>query len=467
MNIGAIITQGPQPWQIIQQVEGKANITLKGTYDVHAHCEEARVWARVVLEDTFENVIRWQEATKMQDGEWEIILKEVPAGGLYRIETCLKENIGNPIEWAIRGDMIHHVGIGDLFVIAGQSNSAGYGKGPVFDPPELGIHLLRNSGQWDLASHPFNESTHTLHSINREGANPGHSPYLSFAKRLKRDLAYPIGLIQTALGGSPLSAWNPEEEGYLYHNMLEVIQSTTDKIKGVLWYQGCTDTDTLDLAHSYLERFKTMVQALRKDLNQPELPILTVQLNRVVNNLGNETAQNRSDEGWSMVREAQRQATMIIDNVYIIPSIDSTLSDAIHNASPANMVLGERMARLALEQLYDKGIEGTPPNLQSASLLDTGCIELTFAPVYERLESFDVAVSDLAFQIEDSIGKIELASYQLLGNRIQFKMSRKPEGDCYVSCGQGRFPRGVVPIDRGGQLPLLLFNKAKVNLHNK
>lgn len=467
MNIGAVITQGPQPWQIIQQIEGKADITLKGTYDVNAHCEEARVWARVVLEDTFENVIRWQQATKMQDGEWEIVLKDVPVGGLYRIETCLKENRDNPIEWAMRGDMIHHVGIGDLFVIAGQSNSAGYGKGPVFDPPEVGIHVLRNSGQWDLASHPFNESTHTIHSVNREGANPGHSPYLSFAKRLKRDLAYPIGLIQTALGGSPLSAWNPEEEGYLYHNMLEVIHSTTDKIKGVLWYQGCTDAESLDLAYSYLERFKTMVQALRKDLNQPELPILTVQLNRVVNDLGNEAAQKHSDEGWSVVREAQRQATMTIDEVYMTPSIDSTLSDAIHNASPSNMVLGERMARLALEHLYGKMIEGTAPNLQSASLLDSEWVELTFAPVYERLVSFDAAANDLAFQVEDGIGKIELESYQLLGSRIQFKISRKPEGDCYVSCGQGRFPKGIIPIDLGGQLPILLFNKVKVKLHSK
>lgn len=63
------------------------------------------------------------------------------------------------------GDMIHHLGIGDLFVITGQSNSAGYGKDPIFDPPELGIHLLKNNGRWDMASHPFNDSTATIQLI--------------------------------------------------------------------------------------------------------------------------------------------------------------------------------------------------------------------------------------------------------------------------------------------------------------
>lgn len=42
-------------------------------------------------------------------------------GGLYRIETCMNHAETNgAIEWATRGDMIHHVGVGDLYVIAGQ-----------------------------------------------------------------------------------------------------------------------------------------------------------------------------------------------------------------------------------------------------------------------------------------------------------------------------------------------------------
>ena len=46
---------------------------------------------------------------------------------------------------------------------------------------------------------------------NRETANSAHSPYLHFARLLKQQLNHPIGLVQTALGGSALAPWNPAE----------------------------------------------------------------------------------------------------------------------------------------------------------------------------------------------------------------------------------------------------------------
>ena len=52
----------------------------------------------------------------------------------------------------------------------------------------------------------MNDSTHTVHPENRDGANTGQSPYLSFAKYLKRIFGYPIGLVQAALGGSSSKA---------------------------------------------------------------------------------------------------------------------------------------------------------------------------------------------------------------------------------------------------------------------
>lgn len=164
---------------------------------------------------------------------------QVPKGGLYRIDTCmdLADTCG---DWSVRGDCVYHVGVGDVFVIAGQSNSAGYGKDFISDAPEAGVHLLKNSGCWDIAAHHMNDSTDTLHPHNRDGANTGHSPYLSFGKYLKRELGYPIGLVQTSLGGSPLSAWSGEE-GSLCRSMLNVVKKLNG-IKGILWYQGCSDT---------------------------------------------------------------------------------------------------------------------------------------------------------------------------------------------------------------------------------
>lgn len=47
---------------------------------------------------------------------------------------------------AIIEDTIHHIGVGDLYVIAGQSNAAGYGKDSIYNPSEIEVHLLRNRG---------------------------------------------------------------------------------------------------------------------------------------------------------------------------------------------------------------------------------------------------------------------------------------------------------------------------------
>lgn len=454
MQIGAIIEQGPQNWQILQQENGKADIRLSGKWVEIDSVIEARVYARVVSEDTGENIIPWTECDDLEKHGWKVILKDVPAGGLYRIETCLNNESCNwEMQWAIRGDMIHHVGVGDVYVIAGQSNSAGYGKDPIYDPAEMGIHLLRNNGRWDLASHPLNESTDIIHKENRESANPGHSPYLCFAKQLKKDLGYPIGLIQTALGGSPLSRWNPDEEGTLYGNMMRIIKSQGGAVKGILWYQGCSDTVN-GLYETYLDRFANMVKHMRKDLNNEALPILTVQLNRLV-----APADDMANKGYGMVREAQRQASKSIPNVFIIPANDCTLSDAIHISSSANMILGERLARAALEEIYHKGNRFyRAPDLEKVIRLDNDSILLTFKNIYRRLFIMDSDVKGLPFTIVDDKGKVGITGFEVKEqSKLMLTLDRPLEGQAFIHGAFEQNPEFFLPKDEATHLPMLSF----------
>ncbi|MBP1988444.1 sialate O-acetylesterase [Paenibacillus eucommiae] len=454
MQIGAIIEQGPKDWQIIQQVDGKASITLAGIWVLTEpeNPADPTVYARIVREETGETVIPWKASSSPEAGKWEVTIEEVPAGGLYRIETCFNHGGNKALEWATRGDMIHHIGVGDVYVITGQSNSAGYGKDPIQDAPEIGIHVLRNSGKWDLASHPLNESTNTIHKENREQSNPGHSPYLSFSKKLKKELGYPIGLIQASLGGSPLSAWNPEEDGYLYRNMMQILASQANSIKGVLWYQGCSDTSE-EACDTYLERFKSMVAHLREDLNAPSLPILTVQLNRYV-----AQANAISDKCWGKVREAQRQAGQQIPDVYVIPSTDSGLSDAVHISSASNMVLGERLARTALKHVYGKGFLGNAPDLSEAKKVDADKVQLQFQHVSDRLFTFDVGADHLPFVVEDAEGFLSITSYeQQDAHSILITLDRALTGSCQVHGAFEQNPKAVIPIDFASHLPMLSF----------
>lgn len=457
-TMGAIIEQGPQNWQIIQQELGFGDIYLSGRWATNEKVSDVTIHVRVVLEDTGESIISWTLCQPLSGQRWEVLLKDIPVGGLYRIETCMNHAETNgAIEWATRGDMIHHVGVGDLYVIAGQSNAAGYGKDPVYDPPEVGVHILRNRGQWDLASHPLNESTDTIHEVNMEQGNPGHSPYLHFAKMLKKNLGYPIGLLQSSLGGSPLRLWNPDENGALYRNMMDIINSQGGSIKGILWYQGCSDAAT-DICETYLQRFGNMLECTRRDLKIPDLPFLTVQLNRCLG-----LTSEEENHCWGIVREAQRQAVEKIPYVYIVPALDCGLSDTIHNSSSANLLLGERLARVALSEIYGRRTRYKAPNLKSARQIENNKVLLEFNNVYGRLDMLGVEPAELPFTVEDQEGTIDVIGYKLEeNNKIILTFGRPLSSRSVIHGAYEKNPKCFLPIDFETHLPILAFYGVKI-----
>lgn len=457
MPNSVLITKGAKDWQIFQQEEGVTSIHIEGTY---TKIEDSNnlIWGRIVSETSQIAVVDWRTATLTGDDCFEMTIENVPAGGLYRIETCQSPDI-NGVEWGLRGDFIFHIGVGDLYVIAGQSNSAGYGRTPINDPPEIGIHLYKNSENWDLATHPMNNSTNSVHEVNAEIANSGHSPYLSFAKKLKEHLNYPIGLIQTSLGGSPLSSWNPEENGPLYENMIKVVANCTNnnnKIAGVLWYQGCSDCFE-NLANTYASRFNVMVESMRKEFHNKKLPIYTVQLNKYV--VGPNAEQ---DLYWSEIREIQRMAAKINKYVYVVPTMDLGLSDVIHNNSSANMVIGERLAYIALCETFKKTVHGKAPDIESAREVNKKQIKLTFSNVYQAIVSFELPVKDLQFEVSDEIGSVEITSYEFKANTIDLFLSREIGKNANVSFAAKTNPKPTIPFDSGSGLPLLGFHKFNI-----
>ena len=449
---GAIIEQGPEDWQILQQDEsGNGRIELGGRWK---HEIPGRVELRLVWEDTGVAVaagLDWQAARTGDDGTWKAVLESVPAGGLYRLETRLRTAENPAGEWSPRGDMRHFLGVGDLWVIAGQSNSAGYGRGPYQDAAELGVHLFRNSERWTLASHPMNESTDTRHAVNREAANPGHSPYLQFGRVLKRTLSHPVGLVQTALGGSPLTRWNPGEPGPadLFDNMLRCVGRAGGKVRGILWYQGESDAGSDADAATYARRFGQAVAAWREALGDPELPVLTVQLNRVYN-----PPDPDADRRWSQVREAQRQVARITPGIAVAPALDLPLSDHIHTSPAGNVLLGERLAHAALGLVHGRKVVWKAPDLAVARRRENR-VELEFDNVVSRMDAIDSEAN--SFRIEDEAGEVPMAEVVYTqDHRVELVPKRSLQGAARVHGGYGMAP-ATVPADMERFLPMLGF----------
>ena len=117
---------------------------------------------------------------------------------------------------------------------------------------------------------------------------------------------------------------------------------------------------------------------MREDLHSAKLPIVTVQLGRHTDDFENGVEM---DKHYDAVREAQRQAAKTIDNLYIVPAIDiGRMSDGLHNSKSANMLLGERIARMALYRIYHKGIDPSAPDLEYAKCIDRNKVELNIIP---------------------------------------------------------------------------------------
>lgn len=450
---GAFLRRGATDWQILQQdSEGLGRLLLEGRWAPKEGMGIAGaggdVQWRLVSEETgapLHDGFSWSSAETGQDGKWRAAIGEIPAGGLYRLETRFNPK-GNKLgEWAVRGDMRHFLGVGDLWIVAGQSNASGYARAPAPDAPELGLHVLRQDGRWGLAAHPLQDGTDTIFPANLEKYNAGHSPFLHFARLLKRELGHPIGILPAALGGSPLEDWHPRR-GPLFANLAAMVARAGGSVRGMVWCQGETDAEP-GRAETYLERFLESLDGWREALGR-ELPVLTVQTGRY-------RSQNPGEEDreWSLIREAQRRAAHLRPGVTVVPALDLALDDTIHFATSGNLDLAGRLARCALGAVYGRRVEYRAPELAEAVRRDGSHLELRFAPVTSRLDTRHPLARP--FRVEDGQGVIGTdAGTYYRRDTVRLRLARMPEGPMRVSCGYGEDP-DALPVDVDRQLPVL------------
>ncbi|MEG1752284.1 MAG: sialate O-acetylesterase [Christensenella sp.] len=468
MDYGVTIKKGAKPWQIFAQQNGFANITLYGEYRrIQLSAElplqfteiangAVTIKARIASEASGESIVPWTVCELCGENCWSVNFR-VPCGGLYRVETYMEYEGWNGLS-VTRGDMVHNIGVGDIFVIAGQSNAAGRAKGPIEDLPELGVHVLRSSGEWELATHPLGETTAAVHIGNFENHNPGHSPWIHFAKRLKHELGYPIGLVPCAYGGAPLRWWNPEENGALFTNMLEMLNDYNIKPKAVLWIQGEAEGYE-NSANTYLERFTAFVNATREKLSA-ELPFITAQINRCTNSSNEEL-----DRSWGIVREAQRKAMYTIKSLATVPTNDLNLYDFIHNSSEANLVVGERCARAALAIVYGKDIDWQAPEPLKITQTAPDTIVVTFKRIRNWLNPYDVPAALLPFNAEDKNGLASIKEYTTGNDCITLVFERELFGDIYLHGAWRMNTGGLIPSDCM-RMPMLSFYGMKIDKSN-
>ena len=251
--------------------------------------------------------------------------------------------------------------VGDLWVLAGQSNMEGCGDLVDVEGPSPFVHSYQSREHWAVAEEPLHwlgESPHLVHhklwgrdAVPDEpdprdiGRTKGTGLGLTFAKARYARTGVPVGLIPSAHGGTSMQQWSPElkTEGgaSLYGATLKRFQAVGGKVAGILWYQGESDANPSD-ARLYKDRMTALVNAFRSDFGQSNLPFYYVQIGRFVTEPNDEM-----NAGWNGIREAQRTWAGTLPFTDVVTAVDLDLDDGIHIGTPGLKRLGRRLARVA------------------------------------------------------------------------------------------------------------------------
>jgi hypothetical protein len=223
-----------------------------------------------------------------------------------------------------------------LFLLAGQSNMAGRGQveaqDSVVNPRVL---KLDKSMAWVPAVDPLHWDKPTL-----VGVGPGRSFGLTLAAR---DTTARIGLIPTAVGGSPVSSWapgalDPATGTHPYDDALARLRiaQRTGKLRGILWHQGESDA-TPALSVLYAARLRALIARFRAEAGDPKLPF-------VIGALGNFGAKPWSAD-MARVDSVHRAIAATVPHVAYVSSEGlRDKGDALHFDASSQRTFGERYA---------------------------------------------------------------------------------------------------------------------------
>ncbi len=157
------------------------------------------------------------------------------AGGWYELQVRVQTAEGNPVVATVP-----HIGIGDVFITAGQSNAANHGQPPLQSAD--GRVAAYHAGAWQPAHDPLPGAT-----------GEGGSPWPHLGDMLTRSLQMPIGFASVAIGGSPSS-------------LVDVLQQLgPGGAQALLWHQGETDSIQATSAQQYCDNLATIIHQLPQD----------------------------------------------------------------------------------------------------------------------------------------------------------------------------------------------------------
>jgi len=222
-----------------------------------------------------------------------------------------------------------------LFLLVGQSNMAGRGTvAPEDRVARPRVWMLDRDGRWVPAAEPMHFDKRTA------GVGPGRSFGVALSEH---DSTADIGLVPAAVGGSPITAWEPGAVDAAtatrpYDDAIRRarVALRRGRLAGILWHQGESDSNDRQ-APRYAERLRALVERFRTDLGAPDVPFLVGELGRF---------PDRPWTAWrAQVDAAHAGLPALLPAVaYVRATGLEHRSDSLHFSAAAARELGRRYA---------------------------------------------------------------------------------------------------------------------------
>ncbi len=315
---------------------------------------------------------------------------------------------------------IENVFVGDVYLLAGQSNMAQtyehltgeqLGDGvttsnmpqPISDERIKFFKLSRTPSSEIAFNVPF--ETDKWQPLTADTNKKASYIGMFFAeKRLQEEPNVPIGLMCVAWRGTTINRWMRKSDdnktinytptnGDIYNNHVAPLAGYP--ISAVLWYQGESDASNPVM---YEEAFKTLINDWRAQWSDSDLPFLFVQLARY----GKDTYQ--------YLRNAQLQALSLSNTgMAVILDTDKNTYNNIHPLGKESVA--ERLHLLAKKYVYKENLVASGPIFESAkvdgnkvivsfkddTIGDGLCIKNTYNNTNKELCEFEIATKNGSF----------------------------------------------------------------------
>lgn len=398
-------------------------------------------WSKLSASLSMDDKRHSGQVTSSHEAKFTIQIPKVPANQHpYKLEV---QYDGKLLKTLAR------VYVGDVFVAAGQSNmEVNYTqyyntKNLKLDPNASPQGVFKYKDLPETIDDPnvhFIVAQHDAQSVQFPVADENKSSWSEATTQNSKRLSYlaqffaqelrttspniPIGIIQTAWGGTTIS--RHVKGGDIYKNHIAPLKGF--QVAGILWYQGCDDADSNATALAYESQFTALINQYRKVFDDEELPFLYVQLARWP---GHQYTQ--------IVRQAQLSALdnpnlNNTDNVGMTVSIDTDKGTSATIHPLGKEILAKRMADQWKAMRGKKTVPSGPIGASASHSKSDGSIIVSFKqgtaqglqsmkPDYSLRASASKVASPTdtpldGFEVADRSGVFSAASARIDGDHL-------------------------------------------------